>query len=92
MVISHSKKFLFLHCRKTAGTYVSSLLYNFLEKNDLVLGTLEDIYNSNKFKVKNHLDFLKFEKIDKFFPRKYKPYIIGKITVFLLIIFISKNI
>lgn len=64
MIISHSKKFLFLHCRKTAGTYVSSLLYNFLEKNDLVLGTLEDIYNSNKFKIRNHLDFLKIKNIN----------------------------
>lgn len=64
MIISYSKKFLFLHCRKTAGTYVSSLLYNFLKKNDLVLGTLEDIYNSNKFKIKNHLDFLNIKNIN----------------------------
>ena len=71
MIISRSKKFLFLHSRKTAGTYISSLLYNFLAKNDLVLGTLEDIYNSNKFKFKNHLDFFNILNIN----HTYKSFI-----------------
>jgi hypothetical protein len=64
MIISRSKKFIFLHSRKTAGTYISALLYNFLENDDLILGTLEDIYNLNKFNLKNHLDFLNILNIN----------------------------
>ena len=51
MIISHKKKFVFLHCRKTAGTFISYLLYEFLENNDLIIGSLEDINKKKKINV-----------------------------------------
>ena len=47
MIISYKKKFVFLHCRKTAGTFVSSLLYDILDNKDLIIGSLEDIQSIN---------------------------------------------
>ena len=33
IAISYKKKFVFLHCRKTAGTFISSILYDILDRN-----------------------------------------------------------
>lgn len=59
MIISYKKKFVFLHCRKTAGTYVSFLLYDFLSNRDLIIGSLEDINKIKKLKLSNHQDIFK---------------------------------
>jgi hypothetical protein len=58
MIISHKKKFVFLHCRKTAGTFISYLLYEFLENNDLIIGSLEDIYKKKKINIFNHINII----------------------------------
>jgi len=59
VIISYKKKFIFLHCRKTAGTYISFLLYDFLENSDLILGSLEDINKVKKLKISNHKELFK---------------------------------
>tara|TARA_Y100000816_G_scaffold189892_1_gene138329 strand:+ start:221 stop:976 length:756 start_codon:yes stop_codon:yes gene_type:complete len=41
MIISFKNKFIFLHCRKTAGTSIQNLLSNFLGKKDIILGGFE---------------------------------------------------
>lgn len=58
MIISKKKNFVFLHCRKTAGTYISSCLYNILAKDDFIIGSLKEIYENKQLKFSNHLDIL----------------------------------
>ena len=41
MIISFKNKFIFLHCRKTAGTSIQNLLSNFLGKRDIILGSFD---------------------------------------------------
>lgn len=40
MIISFKHKFIFFHCRKTAGTSVQNLLSNFLGNDDIILGSI----------------------------------------------------
>ena len=41
MIISFKNKFIFFHCRKTAGSSIQNLLSNFLGKKDIILGSFE---------------------------------------------------
>jgi hypothetical protein len=40
MIISFKHKFIFFHCRKTAGTSIQNLLSNFLGSDDIILGSI----------------------------------------------------
>ena len=71
MIISYKKKFVFLHCRKTAGTFVSSLLYDILDNKDLIIGSLEDIQSINKIKILNHRELIKISNIPYLFNSIY---------------------
>lgn len=42
MIISHRHKFIFLHCRKVAGSSITALLNQFLGPDDLQLGAWEE--------------------------------------------------
>ena len=76
MIISKKKKFVFLHCRKTAGTYISSCLYNIITNEDFIVGSLKEIYEEKKIKLSNHLDLFKFKNIkflkNSLLKNKYK--------------------
>ena len=41
MIISFKNKFIFLHCRKTAGTSIQKSIIKLLEKKDIILGSFE---------------------------------------------------
>ena len=45
MIISHRHRFIFLHCRKTAGSSIAELLSRHLGPNDLHLGTWPEAFN-----------------------------------------------
>lgn len=42
MIISHKHKFIFLHCRKTAGSSITVSLARYLGPSDIVLGAVHD--------------------------------------------------
>lgn len=44
MIISHQHRFIFIHCRKTAGSSIAGLLSKYLGPNDLHLGTWPEAY------------------------------------------------
>ena len=72
MIISFKKKFVFLHCRKTAGTFISSLLYDILDNKDLIVGSLEDIHSIKKIKIFNHREVVKVSNIPCLLKSLYK--------------------
>ena len=46
MIISHKHKFIFIHCRKVAGSSMKVALAPFLGKNDIVIGSINEIIAS----------------------------------------------
>lgn len=74
MIISYKKKFVFLHCRKTAGTFISSILYDILDSKDLILGSLEDIHTINKIKILNHKDVIEISNVPNFLKSLYRTF------------------
>ena len=44
MIISYKHKFIFIHCRKVAGTSIATLLSEFLGPNDIQVGTWASAY------------------------------------------------
>lgn len=49
MIISHKHKFIFLHCRKNAGSSVSVSLYRYLGPFDIAIGSWDDAINNGIF-------------------------------------------
>jgi hypothetical protein len=50
MIISYDKKYIFLHCRKTAGSAIKCYLNRYLGKNDILVGGWEDVIkNGGRF-------------------------------------------
>lgn len=43
MIISHKYKFLFIHCRKVAGSSIKNTLWPYLGDEDVVIGSLDEI-------------------------------------------------
>lgn len=43
MIISHKYKFLFIHCRKVAGSSIKNTLWPYLGDDDIVIGSLDEI-------------------------------------------------
>ena len=68
MIISNSRKFIFIHIMKAAGTSITKTLDTFLEWNDLLLGatsfgeTLQKLYY-NRFQLHKHSRALEVRKI-----------------------------
>lgn len=59
MIISHEHKFIFLHCRKVAGSSVTLYLSRFLGKKDIVVGAYADFIKHNvPFPLQFYKDFL----------------------------------
>lgn len=46
MIISHKHKFIFIHCRKVAGSSIKVALAPFLGKNDIIIGSINEIIDS----------------------------------------------
>lgn len=68
MIISHSKKFIFVHIQKTAGTSVTRYLDQYLNYQDMVLGGTEfgeqiQPFFMKRFKVNKHSDARKIKKL-----------------------------
>lgn len=91
MIISNKKKFIFLHCRKTAGTFVSYLLYNFIDNKDLIVGCLEDICKINNIKISNHKNVLDFSHFFLLFKTIFRTIKFKKNLGFLLNEFYKKK-
>ena len=51
MIISYSKKFIFLHSRKTAGTSLAVLLAKLLQEEDIMVGCWEHAYKHFGFPI-----------------------------------------
>lgn len=45
LIISHQHRFIFIHCRKTAGSSIAALLSKYLGPDDLHLGTWPEAYS-----------------------------------------------
>jgi len=58
MIISHKYKFIFLHCRKTGGSTITSLLNRFLGPNDIQIGSWPDTIASGGKINQNVLNIL----------------------------------
>lgn len=43
MIISHKYGFIFIHCRKVAGSSIKNTLWPYLGKDDIVVGSLDEI-------------------------------------------------
>ena len=59
MIISHSRKFIFIHIHKTAGKSISEALRPYLSGRDLLLGTsprgeLNNAYYNLKYRLQKH--------------------------------------
>ena len=46
MIISYKHKFIFIHCRRVAGTSIETLLSRFLGHNDILIGNWPSCYQS----------------------------------------------
>jgi len=58
MIISHKHKFIFLHCRKVAGSSITVYLQPYLGQKDIVVGPYADLIAHNcHFNQKFYLDF-----------------------------------
>lgn len=47
MIISHKHKFIFIHCRKVAGSSMKVELAKYLGDDDIIIGSLHEIIRSN---------------------------------------------
>jgi hypothetical protein len=59
MIISHSRKFIFIHIHKTAGESISDALRPYLSGRDLLLGTslrgeLNNAYYNSRYRLQKH--------------------------------------
>ena len=59
MIISHSRKFIFIHIHKTAGESISEALLPYLSGRDLILGTslrgeLNNAWYSFRYRLQKH--------------------------------------
>ncbi|GGY10245.1 hypothetical protein GCM10007160_41810 [Litchfieldella qijiaojingensis] len=43
MIISHKYRFIFIHCRKVAGSSIKTSLWPYLGDNDIVIGSLDEV-------------------------------------------------
>lgn len=59
MIISHSRRFIFIHIHKTAGESISEALLPYLSRQDLLLGTtlrgeLNNAYCNRRYRLQKH--------------------------------------
>lgn len=68
MIISHKHKFIFLHCRKVAGSSITSLLNPYLGPNDIQVGAwIESIKSGGRYnKLAIHNSFINKDGRKKF--------------------------
>lgn len=43
MIISHKYRFIFIHCRKVAGSAIKTTLWPHLGENDIMIGSLDEV-------------------------------------------------
>lgn len=59
MILSHSNKFIFIHCRKTAGSSIKSYLSQFLGPRDIQIGAWKHaLKNGKQFNRRFYIDLL----------------------------------
>ena len=59
MIISHRHRFIFLHCRKVAGSSITAYLNPFLGPDDLQVGSWKDaIKNGGRYNRRFYMDFV----------------------------------
>jgi hypothetical protein len=80
MIISHKHRFIFLHCRKVAGSSITVLLNQFLGPKDIQLGVWDDTLeaggrlnqNACKTILKSPVKLIKSTVINSIKERKFK--------------------
>ena len=71
MIISNSKNFIFIHIDKCGGNSVKDALQPYLNKNDILIGSLDfneteqDLYYLEKYKLRRHSTAKEIKKIVK---------------------------
>lgn len=89
MIISYSKKFIFSHCRKTAGSSITCYLNHFLGPRDIQIGVWKNTLQSGgNFNTRFYLDLihpnclLQYKKMKQLLRAKYRgENVIGKLNV-----------
>lgn len=71
MIISHKHKFIFVKTFKTAGSSIEKILFNYLDKNDILTGSDSDELPSLNAKPVRHRSA---SWIKKYYPKEWEEY------------------